>query len=139
MLNSFILELDDERASKFKMAACIIHKSDIISIGIAKKKTHPLQAKFSRHPEANNLHAEIDAIQKAIRLVDLSRCVLYVSRVKMFDGEMMKSPADRVNGWGLARPCSGCHSAILFYKIPIVRYTLDSITKTEWAEERFHY
>ena len=109
-------------AGRARIAAAIVHKNEIISIGTNQSKSHPLQAKFSRHYQAIHIHAEIDAIARAIKRIDakrLGQSTLYVSRVKL----------DRTGGnwmWGLAKPCSGCARAIASFDIKNVVWTLDA-------------
>ena len=85
--------------------AAIIYKREVIALATNDvTKTHPLQSRFARIPgETIYLHAEIAAIAKALRRVDiktLNNSVLYVARL-------------RANGeWGNAKPCVGCARAI---------------------------
>lgn len=109
--------------NRARIAAAVVYKNDIISIGTNQRKTHPLQAKFARHIEAVHIHAEIDAIARAVRRFDarkLTQCTLYVVRIKM--------DADGNNMWGLAKPCTGCERAIVSFDIGRVVWTLDSET-----------
>ena len=109
-------------AGRARIAAAIVLKNEIISIGTNQRKSHPLQAKFSRHYQAIHIHAEIDAIAKAVKRIDtrrLAQSTLYVARVKL----------DRTGGdwmWGLAKPCSGCARAIASFDIKRVVWTVDA-------------
>jgi len=85
------------------------------TIASNSKKTHPFQSKYSKHPDAIHLHAEIAAIAKArTNQSDLSDCELYVVRVKHDGGNLI--PA-------LAKPCPGCWGAIRAFGIREVYYT----------------
>ncbi len=69
---------------------------------------------------------EIDALNKALKFLredQLSKCDLYVLRVKREDGFG--------SSWirGLAKPCDGCMKAIEKYKIKKVYYTKDYVMK----------
>ncbi len=113
---------DVPMAGRARIAAAIVYKNEIISIGSNRCKSHPLQAKFSRHHLAIHIHAEIDAIARAVKRIDakrLSQSTLYVARVKMehTGGNWM---------WGLAKPCSGCTRAIASFDIKNVVWTLDA-------------
>jgi tRNA(Arg) A34 adenosine deaminase TadA len=105
---------------RVKISAAIVIKNEIISIGTNKMKSHPLQAKFGRNYQAIYIHAEIDAIAKALRRLDarrLTSATLYVARIKVDNtGKAM---------WGLARPCSGCAGAIESFGIKQVIWTDD--------------
>jgi len=112
-----------------QIASAIIVKNDIISIGIAEKKTHPLQNRFKKCEEAIYLHSEIDAIRKALRLVsvnDLKKSMMMIARVKKIG---IRPPY--LLGWGLAKPCSGCRQAIEAFQIQKVLYTVDGF-KLKW-------
>jgi tRNA(Arg) A34 adenosine deaminase TadA len=97
-----------------KHAAGLYYKGKLLSTGVNKKKTHPLMAKFSKHPEAVYLHAEIDCIVKCINRYGteiLKECELYVARSYQ-DGTTAGS-----------RPCEGCSRAIRAFGIPRTYYT----------------
>lgn len=109
-------------AGRARIAAAIVYKNEIISIGTNQRKSHPLQAKFSRHYQAIHIHAEIDAIARAVKRIDskrLAQSTLYVARVKLDStaGNWM---------WGLAKPCTGCARAIASFDIKNVVWTMDA-------------
>jgi tRNA(Arg) A34 adenosine deaminase TadA len=96
------------------LAACVVKNNKIISFGHNKNKTHPLQNKFSKHPQAIFLHAEIDAIKNAIKRVGTDALVgstLFIVRTKKDGSE------------GLAKPCKGCMQAIESFNLSKVVYT----------------
>lgn len=109
----------NEGIANAKIAAGIVFKGRLISIGYNSKKTHPLQAKFGKNENAIFVHAEIDAIRKAVNILSsdqLKKCTMIVVRVKK-DGS-----------WGLARPCvhkngQGCQNAIYTFGIKEVVYS----------------
>lgn len=104
---------DQPKIFRVKMAAAIYKGNRLVSYGFNSEKSHPFQAKWSRHPEAIYTHAEIDAIRNALkRDVDLTRCNLYIARVT-------------IRGQGLAEPCSGCHLAIKAFGLKNAFWTLD--------------
>jgi deoxycytidylate deaminase len=98
-----------EPVGRQRLAACIVRGKRIVSIGVNKKKTHPIQMKFASHPEALYLHAEIDAIVNARE--DVRGADMYVLR-KMNNGQC-----------GMAKPCEGCQRAIKFFGIRRVYWT----------------
>lgn len=80
--------------------------------GFNQKKTHPLQKKFQRNKYQVWLHAEIDAIQQALRVEDsISESILYVART------------DAQNEVRNASPCEGCLEAIYHFGIHRVMFT----------------
>lgn len=94
------------------MAALIVdRRGKIIAQGINQRKSHPLQAKFSNHPESIYLHAEIAALVDA-RSENLTGATMYVARV-LKDG----TPA-------LAKPCKGCQKALISFGLKDVIWTL---------------
>jgi deoxycytidylate deaminase len=108
-----------------KLAACVVYKNDIVSFGVNQLKSHPFQAKFSRHEDAIFLHAETDAIKNALRTIsieELSKSTLYVCRVKYHD--VRKKQYLR----GMSCPCDGCKKAIATFNIKKVVYTCDDGT-----------
>ena len=103
-----------ERVANQRLAACIIHRGDIVSIGINQKKTHPFQAQYAKNDEAIYLHAEVDAIKNALKVLsveDLKKSTLVVCRLK----------AD--SSFGLAKPCIGCMRAIINFNLRDVYFT----------------
>lgn len=102
-----------------RIAAAIVYRGEIISIGINSYKSDPLQARYSKNEHAIYLHAEIAAIKKALKRInkdELKRCDMYIVRRKIHNGTMCN---------GLAKPCQGCQRAIDTYGIQNVFYTLD--------------
>lgn len=105
-----------------RVSACVVIKNQIISFGVNRRKTHPLQAKFSSNDESIYLHAEIDAIINALRIVDvddLKNSTLYVSRAKYSSSNRTKFIG------GLSKPCKGCSSALQWFEIKKVVYLND--------------
>lgn len=114
--------------SNIKFAAAIVRGNKIISVGFNHNKSHPLQAKFCKNEHAIFLHAEVAAIKNALREIhveELSKCDLYISRVKKPESFSKKFI------WGLARPCCGCQRAIEEFGIRGVVYTTDENGKYE--------
>ena len=104
---------------RYKMASAIVFKGHIVALGIAKDKTHPIMMLDGYKENQTYLHAEADAIQKALRIItpeQLARCDLYVLRVKRSDCNTK---------WvlGLAKPCQGCMKLIKKYGINRVFWT----------------
>jgi tRNA(Arg) A34 adenosine deaminase TadA len=102
--------------------ACIVTpKGAVVTMGQSQYKTHPLQARFASHPDRIYLHAEIDAIAKALRWITpetLSKCELHIARAKEY-----RNIESRWRGPGLAKPCTGCARAIAAFGIKKVIWT----------------
>lgn len=99
--------------------AAIVHKGNILSIGLNKKKTHPLQKKFADRPEKDCIHAEIDALVKIKHKHILKDCDIYVLRL---------TKGNRIMN---SKPCAGCEKAINFYGIKNIYWTTDDGNK-DW-------
>lgn len=111
-----------------RLAASIVYKNEIISIGTNSKKTHTFQFKFAPNPDAIFLHAENSAIHKALKLLskeEMEKSILYVCRAKYINRYKTGFT------YGLAKPCSGCTEAIIRYNIGSVIYSLDN-SGYEW-------
>ena len=115
-----ICESQESPAFRKRIAAALVHKNNILSVGVNKTKTHPFQARHSHHPEKLFLHAETDCLSRAIRQMsprDISRATLYISRIKLDDlGNYSR---------GIAKPCLGCQKSIASLGISKVCYTTD--------------
>jgi len=117
--------------NRFKLAAALVIKRDVISIGTNQLRTHPLQKQYGKNEKAIFLHAEICAIVNSLNHIEkdeLKKATLYVYRVKK------EQPFS--SDWcdGEARPCVGCQSAISAFGIPRVIY---STNKNNVYEELF--
>lgn len=112
---------DIEPVRNAQLAAMIVYKGRIISVGYNQKKSHPMAAKFSKNPDAIFLHAEVDAVIKALKKIseaELKRATLIVARVKTDEkGKVV---------FGIAKPCPGCTKCIENYGIKTVIYTENS-------------
>ena len=120
-----LAETNDDYSAQF--AAAIVRGNRVISFGYNKLKTHPFQAKYGRNEESIFLHAEIAAIKNALKVLDvedLSKCDLYIVRVKR------PKPRSKKYVWGLSKPCEGCMRAIIEFGIRRVIYSTD--THNEW-------
>lgn len=109
------------KIANVRIVSAIVLKNDIISIGHATLKTHPLQAKYSSNAHCIHLHAEINAIQRALRIIsveELEKTTIFICRIKIINGKI---------GFGYSKPCKGCMRAIEAFKISKVVYTLDGI------------
>ena len=105
-----------------RVAAVLVNKNAVISYGFNSSKSHPIATRFERREGAIYPHAEIMCLFKASKILplkELSKCTLYVGRVKR--------PTRKSNLFirGLSKPCPACEAAILAFGIKRVVYTLD--------------
>ena len=124
--------------NRFKLAAGIVYRNHLIATGVNSCKTHPLMLQFGKNSEALFIHAEIDAIKNALRLItqdQLAKCDMYVVRVKRPDNDL--------KNWqhAMARPCSGCQRAIISFGLKNIYYTTEDCNGPiahDWLEQRTH-
>jgi deoxycytidylate deaminase len=118
----FTLAQDHDDGVKTSVVAAIVNRKTIVSFGFNQRKTHPLQAKYAKNEHAIFLHAEIDAIRKAMkRGVDLSKCDLYIMRAK-HTGPKRRDPV----ACAMARPCAGCQRAIADMGLRTIYYSTEN-------------
>jgi tRNA(Arg) A34 adenosine deaminase TadA len=112
LLEKVALSSDHER---YFLAAAITLRNSIISFGVNRMKTDPMQAKYAKNKDCIYMHAEIHAIKNALKKVevdDLRKADLYVLRVRNEDGKR-----------AMAKPCDGCMRAIAEFGIRNVYFT----------------
>ena len=110
--------------NRMKLAASLVIKRDVISVGTNVMRSHPVQKKYGKNDNAIYLHAEINAIVNSLNHVDkddLRKADLYVYRVK----KDMNDP-NRTH-WvdGMSCPCEGCMSAIDAFNIKRVIHSTE--------------
>lgn len=88
----------------FRICAAVVYKHrEVISVGYPRRKSHPVQKTFGRNEYSIFLHAEIDALLRAKKLVRMdNNYAIYVARVKH------KGAQDSDFIEGNAKPCEGC-------------------------------
>lgn len=101
-------------------AAAVVFRKEIVSLGVNELKTHPFQAKYAPNEKAVFVHAENQAIMRAMKelsLDDLQKSLLYVVRIK-------RDPSHK---WvfGMSKPCSGCERCIRSFGLKRVIYTTE--------------
>jgi len=109
----------EEPVRCYRLAAGIIYKNTLVSVGVNSYKTDPFQAKYSKNEKAIHLHAEVSAIKNALRQLsvdDIQKATLVVVRVKRKTNKEPYSPA-------MAKPCSGCRRCMVEFGIKNVYYT----------------
>lgn len=109
----------------FRLVASVVYKRrKIISFGSNSLKSDPFQNRFKKNEQSIYLHAEVAAIKKALRRIDLEdlrKCDMFVARVKR-NGPKPNEPYVPA----LARPCSGCARCIAEFGLRNVYYTSEN-------------
>lgn len=95
------------------VGAVIARGGRILSIGQNKPKMNVYTMQNAHHEFCVSIHAEIDAILRIRRKVDLRGATIYVVRLKK-NGET-----------GVATPCKMCSRAIVDHGIKRIFYTVD--------------
>lgn len=119
MLTRLAIETDGIRG-RIKVASGVVYRKHLIATGVNSYKSHPMMLEYGKNPKSIFLHAEVDAIKNALRVVtqdQLTKCDLYVVRVKKDEGGHYVH--------GLAKPCEGCSRAIASFNLRNVYYTRD--------------
>ena len=94
---------DSELIRHSRHACAITLKNNILGVGMARYKTHPLMAKYQDKSERVFLHAEIDAVVRVINRYGsaiLKDCDMYILRLT------------KGGSLGMSKPCDGCQKAI---------------------------
>lgn len=125
ILTDVVSDMDFVTNSRIRISAMLVIKNEIISIGSAMMKSHPFQKKYGRTEDSIFLHAEVNCIHKALRKINnFDNATLYICRLKYY---MIDNNIDnKVLGYGMSCPCSGCFRAIVEFGIKRVVYTIDS-------------
>lgn len=120
--------VDTEKVGSARIAAGIAIKGQLISTGRNQRRTHPFQKQFAKNAHAIFLHAETCAISNSLNHIskeELKKATLFIHRVKL----PSKDSTEYVDG--LAKPCSGCMSAIVAFGIKKVVYSTDETGQYE--------
>lgn len=130
-LNDLYILAAENDDSRFRLAAALYVRSNLLAYGLNEMKTHPFQAQFSKNEDAIWWHAENKAIFNAIKNAGLNArdvtpghfvgASLYVARAKL--SAQLKNDGHDVPGY--AKPCDGCMKAIRFYGIRNIYFTND--------------
>ena len=106
--------LEVEPVRQARLVAAVYRKNRLICVAPNLYKSHPLQARFGRVPEAIFLHAEVNAIRLSLREVEIED----FPSLTMYVGRVLKN-----GSLALAKPCAGCRSAIQAFGIRKTFYT----------------
>jgi deoxycytidylate deaminase len=115
-------EAAEETLMRTRLAAAVVIRNEIVAVGFNRRKTHPFQAKFRADDHKIYLHAETDAINRALKYCsreEFKRASLYVARVKYKDNKSKQAI------WAQSMPCLGCQKAIKSYGIKAVIHTCE--------------
>lgn len=120
MLTRLAIENPGTR-TRYKMASGIVYRRHLVATGVNSYKTHPLMVSPGYHSEQIYMHAEVDAIRNALRIISqdqLAKSSIYIVRVKQRreGGEYVL---------GLAKPCNGCARIIASFGIESVWWSQD--------------
>lgn len=131
----FILSRDKEKVANARCVAALCYRGNIISYGFNQYRTSWVQRRFKKNPEACFLHAEVDAIKNAMKIVDyqtIRKLTLYVVRARLINNQYQ---------FGNAKPCCGCQACIDWFGISKVYYTCNdgSYQQLNYKEELYKW
>lgn len=108
---------------RIKIAAVVVYKKDILSVGYNSYKTNPLMKELDKerydveetyHCHCHSLHAEVSALLKIRNMsIDFKKVVVYTYR-ESSDGKMRMS-----------RPCKSCYRYIIDLGIRRICYSTE--------------
>ena len=108
----------------FRLVSSVVYKRRVVSFGVNSLKTDPFQDRFKKNDQSIYLHAEVAAIKKALKRIDLDdlrKCDMFVARVKR-KGPKPNEPYIAA----MAKPCAGCARCIAEFGIRNVYYTSEN-------------
>jgi deoxycytidylate deaminase len=112
-IQSRLRQYAGEPVSNSRHAACVAIGNKVLTVGRNSSKTHPRVAELTGDPEKCCLHAEMDAIFKAEKIIrSFKRCSLYVVRVSNISDDFLYS-----------KPCEYCQKLISRYPFKKVVYS----------------
>jgi tRNA(Arg) A34 adenosine deaminase TadA len=94
------------------LGAVIVRGGKVLSVGVNSRRQNEYVFFHGNHPDGT-VHAEIDAVFKVRRKIDLDGCKMYVARVTK-NGDI-----------ALAKPCEMCRQVLSRYGIRRVYFTVD--------------
>lgn len=108
-----------------RLCAAVVYRGRIVAIGVNQDKTHPLARQYAKNEHADTLHAEVDAINRAAKKLNerqRRKSTVFVVRIKCIGNTQ---DGNSPEGYGLAKPCSGCMGMIEDYGFGRIVYTND--------------
>lgn len=135
MLTRLAMKSPGVSNGRVRMAAGIVYRRHLVATGVNQMKTHPMMMGDGYRDDQLFLHAEVDAIKNALKLLtaeELSKSSLAIVRVKR--------PYIGAKTWihGLAKPCPGCQTIIDSFGIKDVWWTKDLPKHIDLSEERVY-
>ena len=106
---------------RVQLGAMLVYRNVPIAFGKNHIRTDPFQARYSSNKFCIHLHAEINAIKKAIKRISpaqLKDCTMYVVRLK-WDTEKLAFV------WAMSKPCAGCQQCLAEFGIRKIVYTTE--------------
>lgn len=105
----------------YRLCALIVSGGNIVSSGFNKRGGSQLQEYYRTTDRAISVHAEVDAILRARRKIDMTGSKIYVVR-------LLRTDRHGKPVYGMARPCEMCSDVLYAYGIKRAVYSVDSNT-----------
>ncbi len=107
-----------------RLAAGVFIKRDLVAVGWNRLKTDVFQMKYGKNADSIFIHAEIDAIKRAIRQLTNNHYLSYrFSPASTLVVIRYDAKSQRLK---MAKPCAGCQRAISDFEIGRVLYSNDT-------------
>lgn len=135
MLTRLAMKSPGVSNGRVRMAAGIVYRRHLVATGVNQMKTHPMMMGEGYREDQLYMHAEVDAIRNALKLLtaeELSKSTLAIVRVKR--------PHIGAKTWihGLAKPCPGCQTIIESFGITDVVWTEDLPKQIDSCQHRVY-
>ncbi len=109
----------DPRLTAF-VAAVLTKGGKVIAVETNSTRYVSYPVRYAHHDDMHSTHAEVAAIMRVRKKVDLEGAKLWVARLK------------RTGEVGLSKPCPMCQEVIARHGIRRVHYTIDDNTFATW-------
>lgn len=114
--SALIKKHDYDKWQEFHLCAIIVQGGNILSVGFNQSRRHGYVEVIKKN-SWTNLHAEVDAILKVRRKINLTGSKMFI--VRLIEGDTKMS---------ISRPCQTCQIALKNYGIKKVYYSIDDDT-----------
>jgi deoxycytidylate deaminase len=113
---------------EYNLCAIIVRGGSVLSVGYNSRSNSALQEFYKTQEYSCTLHAEVDAILRVRRKIDLRGSKIYVVRLLQNNRPINPTIADYSNAarFGMARPCLTCQIVLGRYGVRKMCYTISN-------------
>lgn len=113
----FCRDHDYDPTLEYNLCAIIVSGGRVLSVGYNNRSNSALQEFYKTQDYSCTLHAEVDAVLRVRRKIDLRGSKIYV--VRRLAGDTPDKPM-----FGMARPCLTCQTVLYRYGVRKMYYTI---------------